>query len=303
MHVFYSEDYVAAAHAFDTTRKARWVAELVADAPGVTLTAPTDLDTIEAAIRTVHDHAYIDALATGEPRHLAQSQGFEWDPGLWRAIRATTAGVRSAVDAALGARDGTAGPAGTARLAGSLSSGLHHAKFARGDGFCSVNGLVVAARHALAQHDVDVTILDLDAHAGGGTDELLRHHRLDRVRHLDLTVSPFDSYTDRAPRPGDVNIEDPTLDDVGYLAAVDALLALLPDGPDHVVLHNAGMDPYPSISFAALAERERRVARALVERGLAGLFVLAGGYTCSASPAEVAASHAATVTTFAAVST
>jgi fructose-bisphosphate aldolase class 1 len=59
------------------------------------------------------------------------------------------------------------------------------------------------------------------------------------------------------------------------------------------------MDPSPEVSFAALAERERRVATALVTRGLAGVFVLAGGYTWSASEDEVAAAHASTVRAFA----
>jgi acetoin utilization deacetylase AcuC-like enzyme len=288
MHVFYSDDYVAAAYAFDTTRKAKWVAERIVDLPGVILAAPDHLDTVEQAIRTVHDAAYVDALASGSPRELAESQGFDWDPGLWQGIRASTAGVLSAVDRALSGD----------LLSGSLSSGMHHAKFSHGEGFCSVNALVVAAVHALKTYDVEVTILDVDAHAGGGTDQLLRHHGLTRVRHLDLTVIPYDSYTHLPPRPSDVNIEDPTLEDDGYLLAVERLLELLPEGPDHLVLHNAGMDPYPTISFEALADREQRVAEALRARATPGVFVLAGGYTWSATPDEVAASHATTVSAF-----
>ena len=318
--VHYSSDYVAAAHAFDTTRKAAWVADAVRGMEGVRIVAPAarwDAAATEAAIRRVHDAGYVDALATGVPRHLAESQGFVWDPGLWTAVRASTAGVLSAVDAVLApVGAGADRAAGGARLSGSLSSGMHHAKFATGDGFCSVNALVVAAVHAVSVYGADVTVLDVDAHAGGGTDELLRHHGdtlgLARVRHLDLTTKPFDSYTHRAARAGDVNVEDPTLDgdDDRYLDAVDGLLEALPrvtaqgsaERP-HLVLHNAGMDPSPGISFDALAERERRVAAALVDRGLAGVFVLAGGYTWSASPDEVAAAHASTVRAFAAHAT
>ena len=315
--VHYSTDYVAAAHAFDTTRKAAWVADAVRGIEGVRIVAPAarwDEDATEVAIRRVHDAGYVDALATGVPRHLAESQGFVWDPGLWTAVRASTAGVLSAVDAVLApVGAGADRAAGGARLSGSLSSGMHHAKFATGDGFCRVHPLDAAAAHAVAPYGADVTVLDVDAHAGGGTDELLRHHGdtlgLARVRHLDLTTKPFDSYRHRTPRPGDVNVEDPALDrdDDRYLDAVDALLARLPDATAadrlHLVLHNAGMDPSPGISFDALAERERRVAAALVDRGLAGVFVLAGGYTWSASPDEVAAAHASTVRAFAAHAT
>ena len=314
--VHYCPAYVAAAHAFDTTRKAAWVADAVRDLDGVRIVAPSaawDDAAVAAAIRRVHDAGYVDALATGEPRALAESQGFTWDPGLWTAVRASTAGVLSAVDVVLDAAGaasdvGATDAADAVRLSGSLSSGMHHAKFATGDGFCTVNGLVVAAQHAVTHHDVDVTIFDVDAHAGGGTDELLRLHDaslgLDRVRHLDLTTKPFDSYVHRTPRPGDVNIEDTALgSDDAYLEAIDVLLDALPTvaagARPHLVLHNAGMDPSPEISFAALAERERRVAATLVARGLAGVFVLAGGYTWSASEDEVARAHASTVRAFA----
>jgi len=313
--VHYSPDYVAAEHAFDTTRKAAWVADAVRAMEGVVLTPPShhwDDAAVERAIRRVHAAAYVDALATGTPRALAESQGFAWGPGLWTAVRASTAGILSAVDVALGG--------GPSALSGSLSSGLHHAKHAGGDGFCSVNGLVVAAAHAVAVHDADVTVLDVDAHAGGGTDELLRLHGrtlgLERVRHLDLTTKPFDSYVHLPPRAGDVNVEDVTLDgdDDAYLAAVDRLLDVLEGGVaprvvagrssassrrPHLVLHNAGMDPSPGITFAALAERERRVAAAITRSGSRGVFVLAGGYTSSASQDEIAAAHASTVRAFA----
>lgn len=310
LHVHYSPDYVAAAYDFDTTRKAAWVADAVRDLPGVRITPPSpawDDEAVEAAIRRVHADDYVDALVTGQPRELAESQGFVWDEGLWRAVRASTAGVLSAVDVVLDTEDAAA-PTGTtagARLAGSLSSGMHHAKHATGDGFCTVNALVVAAAHAIARYDVDVTVLDVDAHAGGGTDELLRLHEtalgLQRVRHLDLTTKPYDSYAALAPRDGDINVEDVGLngDDDGYLEAVDRLLDNLPTGPRHLVLHNAGMDPSPEIGFDALAQRERRVAAALDARGLAGVFVLAGGYTSSATKDQVAAAHASTVAAFA----
>src|SRR5260370_35742530 len=61
-------------------------------------------------------------------------------------------------------------------VAGSLSSGLHHARHARGAGFCTFNGLVIAAREALAAGAASVLILDLDAHCGGGTASLIAEY-------------------------------------------------------------------------------------------------------------------------------
>src|SRR5688500_16166004 len=155
MKVFYSPAYVGAAHGFDTTRKARMVADsLVSDAiGGVELVQPRPL-TFEQ-VSSVHDPAHVRAVMTGDPRSPAESQGFSWDPGLWATVLASNGG---AVDAALDAiRSG---------VAGSLSSGLHHARHDRGAGFCTFNGLAIAARAALAAGAESVFVLDLHAHCG-----------------------------------------------------------------------------------------------------------------------------------------
>lgn len=73
-------------------------------------------------------------------------------------VLATNGGVVAAAISAL--EHGTAG---------SLSSGLHHARRETGEGFCTFNGLAIAAREALSAGARSVLILDLDAHFGGGT--------------------------------------------------------------------------------------------------------------------------------------
>ena len=52
-------------------------------------------------------------------------------------------------------------------VAGSLSGGLHHARCDQGSGFCTFNGLALAAKAALAAGAESVVILDFDAHCGG----------------------------------------------------------------------------------------------------------------------------------------
>lgn len=287
MRVFYSPEYVAARYAFDTTRKAAWVADRIRD--DVALTAPDTTD-VEALIRRVHADHYVDALATGKPKVLAESQGFDWDAGLWTSIKASTAGMVRAVDDAL-THD---------RPSGSLSSGMHHAGFDYGSGFCSVNGLVVAAHHALRHYGVGVTILDLDAHAGGGTDDLLRANDMTDVQHLDLTVSAFDVY--RGTRQhGDYNFIMDSVDDWSYLTLVEFLLEQIPVTRDRLVIYNAGMDPYPQVSRKALVDRERMVADHLRRNGVNVVFGLAGGYTWNQTPEEAADLHVHTVNAFAGI--
>jgi acetoin utilization deacetylase AcuC-like enzyme len=288
MLVFYSPDYACAGYAFDTTRKAGWIAGSLADRPiaGVELVAPEPAR--EAQLCLVHEPAYVAAVRTGEPRALAESQGFPWDPALWRAVRAATGGTVAAARAAR--RDGAAG---------SLSSGLHHAKRGRGDGFCTFNGLALAAYEALTTGARSVLILDLDAHCGGGTHSLVKDDA--RIRHADVAVNAFDVYAPVAPN---------TLELIGdadrYLPAIASLLTRLEASGTRfdLCLYNAGMDPYegceigglPGITFATLAARERVVFDWARRVGVPIAFVLAGGYTgARLSEAELVDLHRLTL--------
>ena len=112
VNVFYSPEYVGAAYAFETTRKAKWVADSLGSAPigGVELTPPPSLS-YEQLVQ-IHDPAYVRAVQTGVPLSLAQSQGFAWDAGLWPMVLAPNGGTVAAGLAAL-----------QSGVAGSLSSG------------------------------------------------------------------------------------------------------------------------------------------------------------------------------------
>jgi acetoin utilization deacetylase AcuC-like enzyme len=266
--LFYSADYVRAEYAFDTTRKARWVAESLQTEPvaGVEFVAPEPVT--EALLCEMHDPAYVTAVRTGAPRALAESQGFAWDALLWPSVCASTGGALAAADVAL--REG---------CAGSLSSGLHHARRDQGQGYCTFNGLALAARHALASGANSVLILDLDAHCGGGTHSLVTEEP--RIRHADIAVDPYDSYT-----PSGDNRFELVGDPARYLPALHELLANLEDGRYGLCLYNAGMDPHEGcavgglagITEEILAERERLVFAWLRARAIPVAFVLAGGY-------------------------
>lgn len=286
MRLFYSPSFTSSAHGFDTTRKATWIAESLTERPidGVKIVAPTLVAAEDLAL--VHDVDYIEAVRTGRPRDLAESQGFKWDPRLWEMTIASTGGVVDAARAALS--DG---------MAGSLSSGLHHAKRGRGEGFCTFNGLAVAAKRLLADGAVSsVLILDFDAHCGGGTAELIDGDP--RIRQADVSTSLYDCYPDT---------ENATLHDVvdagEYLPAVRRALAAAPTAD--LCLYNAGMDPYEGcaiggldgITATMLAEREHAVFEWCRGRGMPVAFVLAGGYVGSRlSQEELVNLHRLTIT-------
>ena len=101
MRLFFSQQYLASEYQFDTTRKAGWIADSLSSIPiqGVELAEPVPL-TVEE-ITTVHDVTYIEAVRTGEPTHLAQSQGFDWGLGLFPAVSASNGGMVAAALEAL----------------------------------------------------------------------------------------------------------------------------------------------------------------------------------------------------------
>ena len=237
MRVSYSDAYVDTTVAFDTFRKAASIAASLREdpIPGVELVQPTSVD--GSALRSVHTDEYVDAVLTGSPRELAASNELGWDDGLARAVCSSTGGVRDAALTALG----------SGGIAGSLSSGLHHAHPAHGRGYCTVNGLAVAAVAAIAAGASRVLVLDLDAHCGGGTAAIidrLRHDPPTRdigaaIEQVDVSVDPFDTYDTRPWARLTMS------DGRGYLATVASSLDSIADasGVD-LVLYNAGMDPH-----------------------------------------------------------
>lgn len=269
MKVFYSPDYVCADHSFDTTRKAKWIADSLArdPIPGVELVEPRPLRR-EFLLR-YHHPVYVKAVETGEPRALAETQGFTWDAGLWRMVCASNGGVVAAAISAL--NDG---------VAGSLSSGLHHARYDHGVGYCTFNGLVIAAKMMLAAYSTiePVLILDFDAHCGGGTASMIQGDP--RIRQLDISVNPFDSY------PGTENADWVVVVKAkNYLDFVGQILGIASQRSYGLCLYNAGMDPHKDsmggldgIDTAILAEREMMVFDWCRARKLPVAFVLAGGY-------------------------
>ena len=69
------------------------------------------------------------------------------------------------------------------QVACSPTSGFHHAGYDHCGGFCTFNGLMVAA-HAMIANGVAVAIVDCDRHFGDGTQDIIERLDLkDRVSH------------------------------------------------------------------------------------------------------------------------
>tara|TARA_B100001250_G_scaffold333423_1_gene299061 strand:+ start:82 stop:885 length:804 start_codon:yes stop_codon:yes gene_type:complete len=232
-------------------------------------------------ILNAHSREYAKALQTGDPGYLSETNGFNWDEGVWEMAVNSTAGVLAACKTVLS--PDTNAP----KIAGSLSSGLHHARTGSGSGYCTVNGLAIAAN---SFNNLNIMILDFDAHCGGGTVNMLRDLGIDhRVSQYDLSTNMFDEYDEDENHI--ISIAD---NDENYLGKVRKILASIDTRYD-LVLYNAGTDPYPKISHETLEERDRKVFERCVDLNIPCVFVLAGGYTFSQDMNSLVRSHLSTI--------
>jgi acetoin utilization deacetylase AcuC-like enzyme len=283
-NVYYNQQYVASDYAFDTTRKSGELAAVIeaSDLPATLVDPSSFTERTVALIGNVHTNEYVQAVATGTPSELAESQGFAWDAKVSTMAIAHSSGLVAGVTRVL---------TGSDRVAGSLSSGLHHARADRGAGYCTFNGLTVATRCALDLGAERVLVLDLDAHCGGGTRSMTDPNA---VVQIDVSTIGFDRWT---PSGYDALL----MADVGhYLPSVtDALERADKAGQFDLVLYNAGMDPANSgVSVSDLRLREQMVAEWAVRHEYPVVYALAGGYTSGITMAELVDLHLLTVHAF-----
>jgi acetoin utilization deacetylase AcuC-like enzyme len=288
MKIFYDAKYNLTGVSFDTTRKASCIARSLGDDPieGVELLSPRPVTWSDLA--KIHCPKFLEALRTGEPRDVAEGAGLGWDEAYAVAIRWSTGGLCDAVIEALESKG----------IAGSLSSGLHHAHRSRAEGYCSVNGLAMAAVVAVERGARRVLILDLDAHCGGGTAEIIE--AWPQIEQVDVSVIPFDTYTPRADAR--LILATSLRDGDDYLDIVQGALEEIAD-PESIdlVIYNAGMDPartaggVPQIDVEVMRRREELVFGWVRSHGLPVAWTLAGGYSRGASMEHVVDLHRLTI--------
>ncbi len=276
-------------------RKFQMVADAVRGRAGIEIVEPRPAE--EADLVRVHTLKYVAAVRTGEPRALAESQKFPWSKALWPAVRLTN-----------GACIAAAGHALESGVAAAVASGFHHSSADHGEGFCTFNGLVVAADALLAAGRVDrVAVLDMDLHYGNGTAALA----LARPWLFNASIYGNDYFQNRpyadvetcrhTDGPNHVSFALPGGSGRSVMqdAMERAFKSILAWGRPELLLYQAGADPYREDPYSPLdldhddlRERDRIVFDWARRLNLPVAWVLAGGYT--PDTAKVVAVHVGT---------
>lgn len=156
------------------------------------------------------------------------------------------------------------GALGNGLVACSPSSGFHHAGYESAHGYCTFNGLMVAALALKAEGKVQrVGILDCDQHYGDGTAEIMARLNIDWIEH--------------------VSQEHWNPDEAGpFMAGLPELVRSFA-GCD-LLIYQAGADPHFNdplggfLTTQELLERDRIVFSIAKAIGVPVVWNLAGGY-------------------------
>ena len=211
----------------------------------------------EADLCLAHDPAYVrGVLACETPNGFSNTA-----PEVAAALPWTTG---SMVAAAL--HVGEAAKRGEPAVACSPTSGFHHAHYSWAHGYCTFNGLIVAARKLIAA-GLKPGIFDCDFHFGDGTDQIIEHLVLDEIEHWSAGLVYRRRHSAAA-----------------MLDAIDDMLEQMARRGVKVVLYQAGADQHVDDPLGGLLGTTEMKARdAMVfdrcrQLGMNVAWNLAGGY-------------------------
>jgi len=245
--------------------------------PGLLRMQPAPAAT-EGELALAHTPDYVDAVLLGRLSAAQQREiGFPWSPPMAERSRRSVGASIAAARAAL-----------SEGVAANMAGGTHHAYAGKGSGYCVFNDVAVAARLMQAEWArghrslLRVLVIDLDVHQGNGTASIFRD---------DDTVFTFSMHGARnfpfRKEASDLDVDLPDgCGDADYLAALDrALDEVWRRCQPGLAFYLAGADPHEAdrlgrlkLTYAGLAERDRRVLAALQARRIPVALSMAGGY-------------------------
>lgn len=171
-----------------------------------------------------------------------------------------------------------------AGLAMNIAGGTHHAFTNRGEGFCLLNDIAIAANYLLAKELArQILVVDLDVHQGNGTAEIFRNE----PRVFTFSMHGTNNYPlVKETSDLDIGLQDHTSDKF-FLATLDVNLKNLIDTiePDFM-FYQSGVDILEtdklgrlSVSRAGCKQRDRIVLETAHRNRIPLVISMGGGYS------------------------
>lgn len=246
---------------------------------------PTPLD--EKEIINTHDKNYWQKLKNLQlSRTEERKTGFPLSKQLIE--REITIANGSIIAAKFALKDG---------VAFNIAGGTHHAFTNRGEGFCLLNDIALAANH-LINHQLaqQILVVDLDVHQGNGTAEIFQNNK----KVFTFSMHGANNYPFRKEKSDlDIALADGTEDDFYLKTLTVNLEMLLATVEPDFVFFQAGVDVLKtdklgrlSLSIQACKERDKLVFEACIKDNIPVMVSMGGGY--SPKIAHIIEAHANT---------
>ncbi len=165
-----------------------------------------------------------------------------------------------------------------------VAGGTHHSFTYKGEGFCLLNDIAIAANYLLHHNIVQkILIVDLDVHQGNGTAQIFRNE----ARVFTFSMHGAKNYPLRKePSDLDIGLPDKT-EDGPYLKTLRATLPRLIDEVEpEQVFYLSGVDVIwsdklgrLSLSIQGCRERDRFVLETCKRQGIPVAVSMGGGYS------------------------
>lgn len=228
----------------------------------------------DEVVLLAHDYDYVQrlknlGLSAREQREIGFPQSEALMEREWRIAQGT-------VDCALAALH--------SGVALNVAGGTHHAFRHRGEGFCLLNDIAIAASYLLeAGLSKQVLVVDLDVHQGNGTASIFK----DRQQVFTFSMHGAHNYPFRKEQSDlDIGLADGTNDEMYLSVLSHNLEGLLEQVKPDFVFYQAGVDILDSdrygklnISMRGCAQRDRTVFEALQKRNIPCAVSMGGGYS------------------------
>ncbi|QHT69906.1 histone deacetylase [Rhodocytophaga rosea] len=178
-----------------------------------------------------------------------------------------------------------------------IAGGTHHAFTNRGEGFCLLNDIAIAANYLLEKKlAARILIVDLDVHQGNGTAQIFQ----DKAEVFTFSMHGASNYP-MHKEISDLDVALPDgITDAAYLKALDTHLpALIEQEVPDFIFYQSGVDILNtdklgrlSVSLAGCRERDRKVLELCKRHHIPVAASMGGGY--SERIADIVEAHANT---------